>query len=264
MFFSKLNAVVDYIDSHLESELDRQALARRAGMSFDTLRRIFPHLAGVTMTEYLRRRRMTMAGRDLVQGDNMIIDIAAKYGYESAASFSRAFQKFHGVSPSKAKVNTLTLKYFPKLTFRRPPAPPTQSYEILELGELQLYGLSIHTDFHHVNYDAPHLFAEVEKRYVRLGHPDFAMLAYHRTRESEAGYEYWVFWQRKHRALRPYAVPAARWLRVRVPSQEAVVIQRASDWFYNEFLPDCPYRLRLEPELEHYHDGVTDLLFPIR
>ena len=264
MLYEKLNAVIDYIETHLDNPMNEQAIAYRAGMSFDTLRRFFPHLAGVTLNEYLRYRRMTLAGRDLIQSDVAIIDLAAKYGYDSAAAFSRAFQKFHGVNPSQAKSKSLALRFYPRLNFAGPQLPPVQEYEILELDELELYGFSIQTDYRNVGHDAPQLYVELEGQHPDLAHPDYGLLAYHQTRESEDGYEYWVLWREPRENLQTYTVPAARWLRLRVNSQEAKDIQEMSDWFYAEFLKNCDYRLRLDPELEHYHDGITDILFPIR
>lgn len=262
--YARLNAVVDYLEEHLEEGINQPALARRAGMSYDTLRKLFPHLAGLTLVEYLRYRRLTLAGRDLVQADQAVADLAAKYGYNSLPAFTRAFQKFHGVSPGVVRSQGLTLKFFPKLTFAQPHTPPHFSYEILELDDFELYGMSVVTDFRRIKHDAPRLFDEAELRYPQLGHPDYGMISYHHTREAYDGYEYWVLWKNQHTEMKPYRFAASRWLRIRVPSQKAEDIQRTSDWFYEEFLPECGYNLRLEPELEHYHDGITDILFPIR
>ncbi len=263
-FYDRLNAVVDYLESHLDSEVDYRELARRAGTNLNTLQRIFPLLANITITDYLRQRRLTLAGRDLAQTDLRIIDLAMKYGYTSTAAFSRAFTRFHGIKPSEVKRQASKLRYYPRLVFRRQAIDPGLEYEIIELDRLQLYGLSIQTDLAHIRHDAPTLHIVAEREHPALGHADYGMISYHETRDSEDGYEYWVLWQKPAPGLTPYTVSAQRWLKFRIPSQEASAIQAASDLFYEKFLPTCEYELTPEPELEHYHDGITDFLIPIR
>jgi AraC family transcriptional regulator len=79
---------------------------------------MFSFLAGVTLSEYIRRRRLTLAAFELKDGNTRIIDVAVKYGYGSADSFSRAFQSLHGVTPSEARSNGQSLKAYPRMTFQ--------------------------------------------------------------------------------------------------------------------------------------------------
>ncbi len=262
-FYNNLNSAMDYLEQHLDGKLDYYVLARKAGVSLGTLQRIFPLFAGITLTDYIRRRRLTLAGKDLVQTDARVIDVAVKYGYESAVAFSRAFQKFHGVKPSMAKNNTVELKYYPKLIFSPPQLEPELDYEIIKLPAMQLFGCSILTDNQHIKRDAPQLYLEIERQYPDLPHPDYGMINYLATRDSLESYEYWVLWQEYHSGMKSYHVPASRWLKICIPSQEARDIQEMSDRFYEKFLPTCCYRLKPDPELEHYHDNVTDFLIPI-
>lgn len=261
-FYDNLNTAMDYLETHLDCELDYQTLARIAGVSFGTLQRLFPLFAGVSLADYVRRRRLTVAGKDLAQTDARVINIALKYGYDSAEAFSRAFQKFHGVKPSAVKM-TAALKHYPKLTFAAPQLESEIDYEIVALPELKLFGTSIMTDYDHIKHDAPQFYLDIAQQFPDLKHPDYGMISYHDTRDACSGYEYWVLWQTPRADLRPYTVPASRWLKLHIPSQEADDIQRVSDQFYESFLPTCAYRLRPDPELEHYHDGVTDFLIPI-
>lgn len=262
-FYDNLNSALDYLEDHLEGELDYQALAHRAGVSLGTLQRIFPLFAGITLTDYIRRRRLTLAGKDLAQTDARVIDIAAKYGYDSAVAFSRAFHKFHGINPSAVKNTTVELKYYPKLVFSPPQLEPELDYEIVNLPALRLYGCNIQTDNRHIKHDAPQFYLDIEQQYPDLPHPDYGMINYLETRDSLESYEYWVLWQERHPGMQIYRVPASRWLKICIPSQEARAIQEMSDRFYEKFLPTCCYRLKPDPELEYYHDGVTDFLIPI-
>lgn len=261
-FYANLNAAMDYLEAHLDDGLDYQVLAQLTGVSFGTLQRIFPLFAGVSLADYIRRRRLSLAGRDLAQTNARVIDVALKYGYDSTAAFSRAFQKFHGIKPSAVK-QTAALKHYPKLVFSAPQLESPIDYELVTLPELKLFGTSIMTDYDHIKHDAPQLFLDVGQKFPELAHPDYGMISYHDTRDACSGYEYWVLWQAPYTSLRPYTVPASRWLKLHIPSQEATDIQRVSDKFYENFLPTCTYQLKPDPELEYYHDGVTEFLIPI-
>lgn len=263
-FYDRLNQAIDYLEGHLKDEVDYHMVAQIAGVSLSALQRLFPLLAGVSISEYLRKRRLTAAGRALAQGEARIIDVALDYGYDSATAFSRAFTKFHGIKPSLARKQTTQLKYYPKLVFRAQDFSPELTYEIVELPAMTIYGLGVATDEAHIRYDAPQLFRDVERERPELGFPDYGMVSYNESRFADNGYEYWVLWSEPAPGLKARQVPASRWLKFRINCQEAPAIQAMSDLFYLQFLTTCEYELSPEPELEFYHDGVTDLLIPIR
>ena len=98
-----LTAALEYIELHLEGEISIADAAREAYLSEFYFQRIFGALCGMTVGEYIRNRRLTLAAQELASSDAKVIDVALKYGYSSPDSFSRAFAKFHGISPSAAK-----------------------------------------------------------------------------------------------------------------------------------------------------------------
>lgn len=112
-----LNKAIDYIEDNLDKELDPAVAARLAACSVFHFQRMFAYITGVTLSEYIRRRRMTKAAFELVNGNVKIVDLALKYGYDSPTAFNRAFQSVHGVSPSKAKSQGVSLTAFPRVTF---------------------------------------------------------------------------------------------------------------------------------------------------
>src|SRR5690606_20072611 len=81
-------------------------------------KRMFSFLAGVSLSEYIRRRRLTLAAFELNNSDIRILDVAIKYGYHSADSFSRAFQALHSITPSEARQHGQSLKAYPRMTFQ--------------------------------------------------------------------------------------------------------------------------------------------------
>ena len=114
----RLNKAVDYIENHLTEDPDPEELARIAGCSFYHFQRVFLYLADMTLTEYIRRRKMSRAAVDLQGGDEKIIDVALKYGYSSPTAFNRAFQSVHGVAPSALRRDGITVKSTSPLVFK--------------------------------------------------------------------------------------------------------------------------------------------------
>lgn len=113
-----MNNAMRYIEDNLTNEIDFKIVARIAHCSEYHFKRMFSFLAGITLSEYIRRRRLSLAAFELTNSILKIIDIAVKYGYNSPDSFTRAFQNLHGVTPSEARNNGQQLKAFPPMTFQ--------------------------------------------------------------------------------------------------------------------------------------------------
>ncbi|MFV8830074.1 AraC family transcriptional regulator [Alkalihalobacterium sp. APHAB7] len=112
-----MNAAVDYIENHLDEDINYKEVAKITHFSDHHFKRMFSFIAGITLADYVRRRRLTLAAFDLKDSDMRVIDIAMKYGYNSPDSFSRAFQALHGVNPSSVKSSDVPLKAYPRMTF---------------------------------------------------------------------------------------------------------------------------------------------------
>ena len=108
---------IDYIEEHLEDEMNLDKVAQIACCSPYHFQRMFSFLIGVPLSEYIRRRRLTLAAFELQNSNKKIIDIAMKYGYNSPDAFTRAFTAVHEVTPSKAREKGIALKAYPRVTF---------------------------------------------------------------------------------------------------------------------------------------------------
>lgn len=117
-WIQKMNAAVNYIEEHILEEPDLDKLGKLAGCSAHHFQRIFTYIGGITLTEYIRKRRMSLAAVDLKDENVKVIDVAAKYGYDSPTAFNRAFQTVHGVTPTQARANDISLKAFPPIVFQ--------------------------------------------------------------------------------------------------------------------------------------------------
>lgn len=108
---------INYIENHITEELDYEIIARESFSSQFHFQRVFSILCGYTLGEYIRCRRLSLAGTELATGKEKVINVATKYGYDSPDSFAKAFQKFHGITPSQARTGA-RLKSFSKLSIK--------------------------------------------------------------------------------------------------------------------------------------------------
>ncbi|MGE7763259.1 AraC family transcriptional regulator [Peribacillus sp. NPDC097895] len=113
-----MNAAIKCIEDNLTNEIDFKEVARLAYCSEYHFKRMFSFLAGISLSEYIRRRRLTLAAFELKDNNIKVIDIAIKYGYSSPDSFARAFQHLHGITPSEARSNGHSLKAYPPMSFQ--------------------------------------------------------------------------------------------------------------------------------------------------
>ena len=109
---------IQYIEEHITDELTVDMIAKHVNISSFYFQKGFAMLCGFTISEYIRNRRLALAGNDLLTGNERIIDIAIKYGYDSPDSFTRAFSRFHGVTPTAARKNKVMLKSFAPLKIK--------------------------------------------------------------------------------------------------------------------------------------------------
>jgi len=116
-WIERLNTAIAYIEEHIAEEIDYARLAKIACCSSYQFQRMFSYIADISLLEYIRRRKMSLAAVDLQSGDK-IIDTAHKYGYSSPTAFNRAFQSIHGIAPSRAKGYRVALKSYPKINFK--------------------------------------------------------------------------------------------------------------------------------------------------
>lgn len=116
-WIGRWNDAVRYIEEHLTEELDYGELGRIACCSSFHFQRMFTYMAGMPLSEYVRRRKMSLAAVELQGGGAKIIDVAMKYGYSSPTAFNRAFQSVHGVAPSAMKNEGVAVKSYPPLVF---------------------------------------------------------------------------------------------------------------------------------------------------
>ncbi|REK74999.1 AraC family transcriptional regulator [Paenibacillus paeoniae] len=137
----RMNQAIAYIEDHIMDEIDYGEAAKVANCSTYHFQRMFPYMTDVSLSEYIRRRRLTLAAFDLQNGNEKVIDIALKYGYESPEAFARAFQQLHGTTPTKARNVGIKLKAYPLISFQMTiKGVQEMDYRVEELGRFSIVG----------------------------------------------------------------------------------------------------------------------------
>lgn len=137
-----MNAAMQYIEDNLTHEIDFKEVAKIAFCSEYHFKRMFSFLAGISLSEYIRCRRLTLAAFELKDSNAKVIDVAIKYGYNSPDSFTRAFQNLHGITPSEARSTIRSLKAYSPMTFQLSIQGGNEmNYRIEEKGPFQIIGI---------------------------------------------------------------------------------------------------------------------------
>ncbi|MFJ9620315.1 GyrI-like domain-containing protein [Streptomyces sp. NPDC101181] len=137
----RLNEAMEHIEAHLGDRVDAAELARVAMTSEYHFRRMFSALAGLPLSEYVRRRRMTVAGAEVVGGDRTLLEVAVRYGYDTGEGFARAFRSVHGVGPGEARRTGAVLRSQQRLTFRLVvEGSSAMRYRLVEKEEFRVVG----------------------------------------------------------------------------------------------------------------------------
>jgi AraC family transcriptional regulator len=117
-WIESLQKAIDYIEENLLEDIDAESIAESVYTSNTHFQRIFRIITGMTISEYIRSRRLSLAGQELFSRDIKVIDIAIKYGYDTPESFTKAFTRFHGITPSAARKFQYQLKSFDPLSIQ--------------------------------------------------------------------------------------------------------------------------------------------------
>ncbi|MFJ6811511.1 GyrI-like domain-containing protein [Streptomyces anulatus] len=138
----RLNDAMEHVEAHLGERIEVAELARIAMTSEYHFRRMFSALAGIPLSEYIRRRRMTVAGAEVLGApDRTLLDVAVRYGYDTGEGFARAFRAVHGIGPGEARCGGAVLRSQQRLTFRLVVEGSTaMQYKLVEKDAFRVVG----------------------------------------------------------------------------------------------------------------------------
>ncbi len=145
-WIKQLNIAIGYIEEHLTDTIEYEELAKLLCCSTYQFQRMFAFMNEVPLSEYIRRRKLSLAIADIQKGER-IVDVALKYGYSSPTAFSRAFQTLHGITPSEARKNGTLLKTYPPISFKLTITGTEKlTYRIENLSAFEIAGISMLLD----------------------------------------------------------------------------------------------------------------------
>lgn len=264
-----------FMESNLTEELEISEIAKRAYVSPFYFQRIFAALCGVSVGEYIRNRRLTLAGEELLSSNAKVIDIAAKYGYNSPDSFNRAFQRFHGISPLAARKTGASLRaYAPmriKLTLE---GGKMLEYKIVEKPQFTVVGLSRMFNPDTSYQEIPKFWDEVmamEKSPV-CGMYGVCIDSGGNGREFEYLIaDNYIPWEEIPAGCTVKVIPAATWAVFPCRGPLPQTLQDINTRMWSEWLPNCKnYRLAANLNLEVYdppaenpEDTYSEIWLPV-
>lgn len=260
----RLNQAVAELEEQLLDPIDVAALARTALTSEHHFRRMFSALAGMPLSEYVRRRRMTLAGAEVMSGEYSLLDIAVRYGYGSGEAFARAFRAVHGVGPQQARRDGMALVLQPRITFRIVVEGSTSmEYRLVQLEELRIVGYRARVPLIYEGVN-PAMSEFVEG----LGQPALAAIGalsdaepagllsvvdnIDESRAEGSELDYWmgaVSTADAPEGADVLAIPAGEWVVLSNSGPFPEAMQRLWHDAYSEWFPAHPYRTRPGPEI---------------
>ncbi len=259
----RLNQSIDHIEEHLTDEIDYEQLARIACCSAYHYQRMFTYMAGITLSEYIRRRKMSLAAVDLQSGDERIIDIAEKYGYRSPTAFNRAFQSFHGIAPSSVRNEGVSVRSFSPIVFRITVKGATEmDYRIETKEAFRIIGVSAPLDKEiESNFMAvPKMWQEasvngtIQKLAGMMDTPPMGLLGVSACNDQEQWrYFIAVSSTKTSDEFEEYTVPASTWA-IFSGTGTGQSIQGSEQRIITEWLPTSGYEYADAPDIEVYLD----------
>ncbi len=260
-WIERLNDAVGYIEEHLTEEIDYERLGKIACCSSYHFQRMFTYMAGVPLSEYIRRRRMSLAAVDLQSTGIKIIDVAGKYGYNSPTAFNRAFQSVHGIAPSAVKNEGVSVKSFPPVSFKIiVKGVEEMNYRIETKAAFRIVGVSVPLE-----KDIEKNFAVIPRKWQEtavngtlqmltglMDTQPMGVLGVSTCNDTEPWrYYIAVASSQTDRDLEEYTVPAATWA-VFPGAGTNQSIQELERRIVTEWLPTSGYEYGNAPDVEVY------------
>ncbi len=257
-----LNASLQYLERHLLEDADSEKAAKHVGLSRFYLERTFASLTGMSVSEYIRSRRLTLAAQELIAADAKVIDLALKYGYDTPESFTKAFSRFHGVSPTIARrMSTLLRCQNPLAISIQMEGATRMDYKIEQMDAFTVAGVEKTFQMDNSLQEIPKFWEE----FFRKGMNEKVCPVFGICFDTDASgnFLYLIGDLLKPGIELPDGlitreVPAHLWARFACKGPMPGAIQSVSKQIYSEWLPtNGTYEVAQYMEIEQYSAGDT-------
>jgi AraC family transcriptional regulator len=261
----RMNDCINYIEENLQGEIELDQLAGIALSSKFHFQRMFHIVTGFTVADYIRRRRLTLAAQELMNPDVKVIDAALRYGYETPESFSKAFRKTHGVSPSAVRGSGTSLKAFPRISFQiQLKGEKEMDYKIVKRETFNVIGkgIKINTSHGENNTVIPKFWNEVnqngtsDKICSEAGNEEMLGICMEFDHPSEE-FTYFIGAEstKESGIFDSKEIPAATWAVFTSVGPMPHAIQQVWQRIYSEWFPSTGCEHAGGPEFELYPSG---------
>lgn len=264
-WMERMNEALAYLEEHLEGEIDFREVARIARCSPYHFQRVFSYMAGTTLAEYIRRRRLTLAAFALQQGGQKVIDVALRYGYESPTAFTRAFTALHGMTPSEAQRGGHSFTAYPPISFQISIKGVTaMNYRIEEKDAFRVVGAKLTTTmlgkegFKKIPAFWQETFQSGKAKQIAalINQEPYGMLGLSAGDwHSEETFDYYIAAATDKpvpEGLVEYTIPAGTWAIFEAKGPNPATIQGLQQRVVTEWLPTSGYEYGDGPDIEIY------------
>lgn len=262
-WLNNLSKAIEYIENHLDQEISFDEVAQVACCSTYYFQRIFSYVAGITLAEYIRRRRMTQAAFELQRTDKRVLDIALKYGYASPTSFNRAFQSIHGISPTAAKEKGAILNAYPPIQFSvKISGGSAMAYHIVEKTAFRIIGIRMNLveDMEENQKNVPIFWEQIlhNGRFSELCSLNDSIpngILGISVYENPDNIYYYIATSSNKKipnGMCEYEIPASTWVVFENDGRFKESVQSVFRRFYTEWLPFSGYEYAGLPDIEVY------------
>ena len=255
-----LNAALQYIETHLLDETDSEKAAKHVGLSRFYLERTFAALTQMSVSEYIRARRLTLAAQELVSGDQKIIDLALKYGYDTPESFTKAFSRFHGVTPTSARRMSTQLRCQNPLAISIKMEGANQmNYKMEQMEAFRVVGVEKRFHMDTSMQEIPQFWAEFDAK--GLSKEIVPMFGICFDGDADGFFPYMICevlqpGKKVPEGMVTREIPAHLWARFSCAGALPFAIQSVTKQIYSEWLPtNGMYEVAQNIEIEMYTEG---------
>ncbi|MFD1176396.1 effector binding domain-containing protein [Paenibacillus puldeungensis] len=264
-WIERLNRAINYIEEHICEEINLDEAAKIACCSVYHFQRMFAYMANIPLSEYVRRRRMSLAAVDLQSGDK-VIEVALKYGYDSPTAFNRAFQSVHGIVPSLARQGGIILKAFPSICFQLTVKGDVEmNYRIEKRNSFKIIGVKEHYEINiKENFADVPLFWQktaqsgmIPKICSFMDSEPKGILGVS-TCMNGKDFDYYIAAASNRETpadLVEYTVPECTWAIFECVGAMPIALQNLQKRIVSEWLPTSGYEYANAPDIEVYFEG---------